>query len=125
MIRPTCHRRFLPASMNSTPSKVFTVIVMNCENPSHGRKIAGLLRASFPHRPGHTTADEPSTDFSIMVKADSPASVRTAISSALGKARAAFAEMSWLSESGEMSAEPPNYIQFAPPRRLRISPAQR
>jgi hypothetical protein len=86
------------ASMNSTPSKVFTVIVMNCENPSHGRKIAGLLRASFPHRPGHTTADEPSTDFSIMVKADSPASVRTAISSALGKARAAFAEMTWWSE---------------------------
>ena len=105
--------------MHSAPSKVISVIIMNCENPSHARKIAGLLRASFPHRQGHTAADEPSTDFSIMVKADSPASIRAAISSALGKARAAFAEMSWLSENGEMSADPPNYIQFAPPRRLR------
>ena len=35
------------------------------------------------------------------------------------RVRAAFAEMSWLSENGEMSAEPPSYIQFAPPRRLR------
>jgi hypothetical protein len=111
--------------MNSPPSKVFSVIIMNCEDPSHARKIAGLLRASFPHRLGHATADEPSTDFSIMVKADGPDSIRTAISSALGKARAALAEMFWWPESGEMSPEPPDYIQFAPPRRLRGAPAQK
>ena len=109
--------------MNSTPSKTFTVAVRNCDVAQHARKIMDLLRAAFPHRQEHIATDK--HGLIIKVQADSEDSIREVISSALGKARAAFAEMSWLSESGEMSAEPPNYIQFAPPRRLRISPAQR
>jgi hypothetical protein len=107
--------------MNSTPSKVFTVIVLNCENPSHARKIAELLRASFPHRSEHVTADEP-INLAVMVKADNPDSIRGVISPALGEARPVFVEsLYWFSDEGQTS-EPPAHIQFAPPTRLRDSP---
>jgi hypothetical protein len=107
--------------MNATPSKVFTVIVLNCENLSHARKIAELLRASFPHRSEHTQTDEP-INLTVMVKADSLDSIRSVVSPALGKARPVFAEYSyWFSDEGQTS-EPPAHIQFVPPTRLRSLP---
>jgi hypothetical protein len=110
--------------MNSTPSKVFTVIVLNCENLSHAHKIAELLRASFPHRSEHTQSDEP-INLTVMVKADSLDSIRSVVSPALGKARPVFVEsLCWFSEEGQTS-EPPAYIQFVPPTRLRSATAQR
>jgi hypothetical protein len=100
--------------MNSTPPKVFRVGIMNCKNRSHARKVAELLRGCFPHRE-FATADEPSTNFTIMVKADSLASIQTAISSALGKAQPEFAGIYWFSGKELLSPEPPDYLQFAPP----------
>ena len=85
--------------MNSTSSKVFLVIVTKCENRSHAGKIASLLRG-FPHREyGQTDAqygetDAPSIRFMTMVKADSLASIQTAIAPRLGKAKAEIGEMS-------------------------------
>src|SRR5436190_5028487 len=102
--------------MNSTPSKVFTVIVLNCENPSHSRKIAELLRDSFAHRSEHITANEP-ISLTVMVKADSLDSIRGVISPALGKARPAIGEMSFLSDGGAISSEPPDFMQFFPPEK--------
>jgi hypothetical protein len=108
----------------SSSSKVFCVIVMNCKNEPHARKIADLLHASFPHR-AYATAGGPSIGFTIMVEADSLASIQTVISPALGKAQAAFAsDWVWLSEKGEMSVEPPAHAQFAPPTRLRSAAPQ-
>jgi hypothetical protein len=100
--------------MNSTQSKVFLVAVMNCENRSHARKIARLLR-DFSHR-DYGTADEPSISFSMMVKTDSPASIQTAIAPALGKANAAIGEMSFLSDN-KTSPEPFEFMRFKPPTR--------
>jgi hypothetical protein len=77
--------------------KVFLVTIMNCENRSQARKIAGLLRA-FPRR-DYGTFDAPSISFSMMVKADSLASIRTAMDPALGKAKAVIGEMSFLSDN--------------------------
>ena len=74
-------------------SKVFLVTVMNCENRSHAREIARLLR-DFPHR-DYGTADETSISSSMMVKTDGPASIQTVIAPALGKANAAIREMSF------------------------------
>lgn len=107
--------------MNSTPSKVILIMVRNCENRSHARKIAGLLRA-FPYR-DYGTADEPSIGFSMMVKADGPASIRNAITPALGKANAAIGEMSFLSDN-KVSSEPFDFMRFKPPTRPRATPAQ-
>jgi hypothetical protein len=108
--------------MNSPPSKVFLVTVMTCENRSHARKIAGLLRA-FPHRE-YGTADEPSVSLSMMVKSDSLDSVRTAITPALGKAKAAIGEMSFVSDN-KTSSEPFEFMRFKAPTHLGITPAQR
>lgn len=110
------------AHMNSPQSKAFLVTVMNCENRSHARKIAGLLRA-FPHRE-YGTADEPSVSLSMMVKSDSLDSVRTAIAPALGKAKAAIGEMSFVSDN-ETSSEPFEFMRFKPPTRLGSKPPQR
>ena len=74
------------ASMNSTTSEIFTIIVRNCDNPSHARKIAEVLRASFPHRSEHITSDEV-INLIITVKADSLDSIRNVISPMLGKAQ--------------------------------------
>jgi hypothetical protein len=92
--------------MNSTPSKIFTVIVLDCENPSHARKIAELLRAAFPHRQEHVTTDKPG--LTIKVKADSEDSIRKVISPALRKARPVFEES---------LSKPPAYMRFKPPKR--------
>jgi len=48
-----------------------------------------------------------------MVKADSLASIRTAIDPALGKAKAAIGEMSFLSDN-KVSSEPFDFMRFAP-----------
>jgi hypothetical protein len=106
--------------MNSTPSKVFLVSVLNCENRSHARKISALLGA-FPRR-DYGTFDEPSISFAMMVKADSLASVQTAIAPALGKANAAIGEMSFFSDN-KMSSEPFAFMRFKPPTRLPSMPA--
>ena len=119
---PAFHRPFLHPSMNSTPSKVFLVTVMDCENRSHARKIAGLLRA-FPYRE-YGTADEPSVSLSMMVKSDSLDSVRTAITPALGKAKAAIGEMSFVSDN-KMSSEPFDFMRFKAATRLGSTPAQK
>jgi hypothetical protein len=108
--------------MNSASSKVFLVTVMNCENRSHARKITGLLRA-FPHRE-YGTADEPSVSLSMMVKADNLDSVRTAITPALGKAKAAIGEMSFVSDN-KTSSEPFEAMRFKPPTRLGSKPPQK
>jgi hypothetical protein len=103
------------AAMDSTTSKVFGVIVMNCKNRSHADNIATLLRESFPHRT-HCTSDKPQIGFSMMVKADSRTSIQKAISSALGKGRVVFAEdWDWLGNDGKFSHEPPPYERFQPP----------
>jgi len=107
--------------MNSTPSKVFLVIVMKCENRSHAGKIASLLCA-FPHREyGQTDAqysetDAPSIRFRTMVKADSLASIQAAIAPRLGKAKAAIGEMSFVSDD-KVSSEPFDFLCFKPPTR--------
>jgi hypothetical protein len=98
--------------MNPTPSKVFLVTVMNCENRSHARKIARLLRA-FPHR-DYGTADDPSIGFSTMIKANSLASIQTAIAPTLGKAKAAIGEMSFVSDD-KVSSEPFEFMRFQSP----------
>jgi hypothetical protein len=100
--------------MNSTPSKVFLVIVMKCENRSHAGKIASLLRA-FPHREYGAT-DALSIRFTTMVKADSLASIQTAIAPRLGKAKAAIGEMSFVSDD-KVSSEPFDFLRFKPPTR--------
>jgi hypothetical protein len=97
--------------MNSTQSKVFLVTVMNCDNRFHARKIAGPLRA-FPYR-DYGTTDMPSIGFSMMVKADSRASIQTATAPALGKANAAIGEMSFLSDN-KWSSEPFAFMRFKP-----------
>lgn len=94
---------------------------MNCENRSHARKIARVLR-DFPYR-DYGTFDEPSISFSIMVKADSRASIQTAISPALGKANATIGEMSFLSDN-KMSSEPFAFMRFKSSTRPRATPAQ-
>jgi hypothetical protein len=123
-LRAACVPSTIPARtlMNSTPSKAFLVIVMNCENRSHARKIAGLLRA-FPHRE-YGTVDEPSVSLSMMVKSDSLNSVRTAITPALGKAKAAIGEMSFVSDN-KTSSEPFEFMRFKAPTRLGSKPPQR
>ena len=101
--------------------KVFLVIVMNCENRSHARKIARLLRA-FPHRDYGTTdaqygtTDTPSIRVSAMVTADSVGSIQTAIAPGLGKAKAAIGEMSFVSDD-KVSSEPFDFLRFKPPTR--------
>lgn len=102
--------------MNSTPSKVFRVTAMQCENRSHADKIAELLR-TFPHRE-YGTADKPSIGFSILVKADSLAHIQTAIASALGKAKAIIGESSFMSDN-KLSSEPFEWMHFEPARTLR------
>jgi hypothetical protein len=110
-------------SMNSTTSKIFTIIVRNCDSPSHARKIAELLRASFPHRSEHITSDEV-INLIITVKADSLDSIRNVISPVVGKAEARFgSDWVWL-ENGKTSSEPPHYFRFEPPSRLRSTTAQ-
>ena len=106
--------------MNSTLSKAFLVTAMNCENRSHARKISALLGA-LP-RQNYGTFDEPSISFAMMVKADSLASVQTAIAPALGKANAAIGEMSFFSDN-KMSSEPFAFMRFKPP--TRSTPAQK
>ena len=109
--------------MNSTTSKVFTIIVRNCDNPSHARKIAELLRASFPHRSEHITSDEV-INLIITVKADSLDSISNVISPVLGKAQARFgSDWVWL-ENGKTSSEPPHHFRFEPPSRLRSTTTQ-
>jgi hypothetical protein len=109
--------------MNSTTSKIFTIIVRNCDSPSHARKIAELLRASFPHRSEHITSDEV-INLIITVKADTLDSIRNVISPVLGKAHARFgSDWVWL-ENGKTSSEPPPYFRFDPPTRLRSTTAQ-
>ena len=110
----------IPARMNSTSSKAFLITVMNCEKRSHARKIAGLLGA-FPRR-DYGTFDEPSISFAMMVKADSLASVQTAIAPSLGKANAAIGEMSFFSDN-KMSSERFAFMRFKPPTRLPSMPA--
>ena len=101
--------------MDSTASKVFCVIVMNCESQSHADKIATLLRESFPHR-AYCSSDKPQISFTIMVKAESFTSVHNAISPALRKARVGFAtDWAWLGNDGKWSHEPPPYAHFEPP----------
>ena len=103
--------------MDSTPSKIFTVSVFNCENPSHANKIAKLLRTSFPHRAEHVT-DKPRIHLTVIVKAESIDSIRSVISPALGKAHAVLgSEPVWL-DSRKLSSEPPPYIRFEPPTPL-------
>jgi hypothetical protein len=106
--------------MNATPSKVFFITVMNCENRSHPRKIARLLCA-FPYR-DYGTTDNPSIGFSMMVKADSLASVRTGITPALGKAKTAIGEMSFVADN-KMSSEPFDFMRFKTPIHLGSTPA--
>jgi hypothetical protein len=113
-------RRFVinEAFMDPKSSKIFTVLVRNCENPAHARKISELLRASFPHTPERVTTD---ISFAVMVKADSIDSIRNVISPVLGKARAVFAfDHAWF-ENGKTSTEPPPYVRFEPPTPLRDS----
>jgi hypothetical protein len=101
--------------MDSTISKVFCVIVMDCENRSHAGKIATLLRESFPHR-AYCSSDKPQIGFSMIVKAESLTSILNAISTALRKARVVFAQdWAWLDKDGELSHEPQPYEQFQPP----------
>jgi hypothetical protein len=105
-------------------SRIFTVFVRNCENPDHAREIRELLRASFPHTRERITTNE-SISFAVMVKADSIDSIRNVISPVLGKAHAVFGfDHVWV-ENGKTSPEPPPYVRFEPPTRLRDSPAQR
>lgn len=100
--------------MNSTPSKVFCVIVMNCENQSHAEKIATLLRESFPHR-AYCSSDRPQIGFTMMVKAESPTSVHKAISAALRKAQVGFAtDWAWVGDDGKFTHEPQPYEHFEP-----------
>lgn len=102
--------------MKSDLSKVFSVIVMKCEDALHARKLAALLRRSFAHRGAPAADDDSSSGFSLMVTADSAASVRSAISEAVGASRVVIGEMSWLcGEDGQMTSEPPEFIQFLPP----------
>ena len=108
--------------MHSTPSKAFLVLVRNCENRPQARKIARSLRA-LPYR-DYGTGDEPSIGFSMMVKADSIASIRTAIDPVIGNAKAAIGEMSFLSDN-KMSTEPFDFMRFKPPTALRSPPPQR
>jgi hypothetical protein len=106
--------------MNSTPSKTFILTVLNCENPSHARKIAELLHASFPHALEHVKTDEPAS-LTVMLQADNLDSIKKVISPALGKAHPIFCHsMRWVSGEAETS-ETPTHIQFAPP--LRSPPA--
>jgi hypothetical protein len=101
--------------MNSTTSKVFGVIVMNCENQSHADNIATLLRESFPHR-AYCSSDKSQIGFSMMVKAESLTSILNAISPALRKARVVFAQdWAWLDKDGKLSHKPPPYEHFEPP----------
>jgi hypothetical protein len=101
--------------MKSNRSKVFTVIVMECEDAPHARKLAALLRKSFAHRAAPAANDDSSSEFSLMVTADSAASVRSAIFEAVGAARVVIGEMLWLCEDGQMTSEPPEFMQFSPP----------
>jgi hypothetical protein len=95
------------------PSKVFTVVIINCEDASHACKLCELLRASFRHRNVHI---EP-TSCACMVQADSPAAIRQAVSSELGNAKLICGEMSYLRDSGEMSAMPTDFLHFAAPQK--------
>jgi hypothetical protein len=87
---------------------------MKCENRSHAGKIASLLRG-FPHREYGQT-DAPSIRFMTMMKADSLASIQTAIAPGLGKAKAAIGEMSFVSDD-KVSSEPFDFLPFKPPTR--------
>jgi hypothetical protein len=54
-------------------------------------------------------------------KADSSASIRTAIDPVIGKAKAAIGEMSFLSDN-KMSSEPFDFMHFKPPTRSQSTP---
>src|SRR6266436_3720837 len=122
--------------MSPTPSKVFSVIIMKCEDESHSLKIQQLLRGSFPFRycwypdPGNVALGDDTTypfqNFSMMVKADNDASIRNAITPALGKAKAVIGEMSFLS-GNKLSSEPFDFMQFEPPNKelLQTAPGPR
>ena len=57
-----------------------------------------------------------------MVKVDGLASIRAAITPALGKAKAMIGEMSFLSDN-KVSSEPFEFMRFKPPTHLRSTPA--
>jgi hypothetical protein len=50
-----------------------------------------------------------------MVRADNAAAIREAVSSEIRNAKLVCGEMSYLSDSGEMSGVPPDFLHFAPP----------
>ena len=104
--------------------KVFSVIIMKCENPAHSLKIQELLRGSFHFRynwgpspeyvPLGDDASYPFQNFSMMVKAESEASLRSVITPVIRKAKAVIGEMSFLS-GNKLSSEPFEFMQFEPP----------
>ena len=55
----------------------------------------------------------------MMIKADSIASIRTAIDPVIGNAKAAIGEMSFLSDN-KMSPEPFDFMRFKPERELQL-----
>ena len=57
----------------------------------------------------------------MMIKADSIASIRTAIDPVIGNAKAAIGEMSFLSDN-KMSSEPFEFMRIKPPTRSRSTP---
>jgi hypothetical protein len=91
--------------MDSTPSKIITVLVRNCDDEQHAQKIMDLLRATFHHKQKHIETD--GLRLSIKVKADSKDSIRKVISPVLGKAIVRFME----------HLSPPAHGRFDPPTR--------
>ena len=115
--------------------KLFNVIVMKCESEYESLRLQQSLRRSFPFRYGWgpnpsnvALGDDtsyPFQNFSMMVKADSDASVRNAIAPALGTARVIIGEMSFLS-GNKLSSEPFEFMQFEPPTNEELTiPPQR
>ena len=106
--------------------KVFNVIIMKCENEAHSLKIQESLRGSFSFRYGWypdpsnvALGDDtsyPFQNFSIMVKADSDASIRSVITPVIGKAKAVIGEMSF-QDGNKTSSEPFDFMQFEPPNK--------
>lgn len=101
--------------MNTTSSKVFSVFVLACADLPHAEKIAEQLRASFSHRVIRIVPEGSSLAFNAMLKAESPAEIRAAISPALGGATCVCGEMSFLGPSGVLSPVPPDFMHFVPP----------
>jgi hypothetical protein len=108
--------------------KVFTVTVMKCKNESHCLKIQESLRGSFSFRYGYgprevVLGDDttyPFQNFTMMVKADSDASIRSVIAPVLGKAKAVIGEMSFLS-GDKLSSEPWEWMRFEPPTNAKLT----